>query len=99
MTLFVVTGASIGVILGTRFTVLAVIPAIACVLAIAVTRAAIGGEISAISLAPMAALLVSLQLGYLGGALLSFSREGRNTAHDGAPSERRPPRVGAARFP
>lgn len=63
MTLFALFG--VGVLLGMRFRVLVLIPAIACAVLIEVTVAVVSGQHSFGSVAPLAAATVAiLQIGY-----------------------------------
>jgi hypothetical protein len=76
---FVLAGILIGVVLGARFTVLALIPAVGCALVIAGgSVAAPGAQAFGLTIAELALLLGSIQLGYFGGAALRLALP-RNT--------------------
>jgi len=72
---FAVMATLIGVALGRRFTVVALIPAMALAVIIA-GAAAVGGGAFGTTMIELAAFLICLQIGYLGGAALRFSLDG-----------------------
>ena len=65
MIVFIGSGLFLGGLLGTRFTVLALIPGAACALSIAALAWAWGAKAPDWSLLDLIALLVFLQIGYL----------------------------------
>jgi len=72
MTVFLVTGATIGILLGLRFKVLVLVPAsvlATVVIIIIISRS--GHELSVIVLT-LVGTLVSLQVGYIAGSVLRF---------------------------
>jgi hypothetical protein len=77
--LFVLSGTLIGAMLGGRFTVFALIPAMTCTLIIAGASAVTGGGAFGVMIIQLALFLTCLQIGYLGGAALRFSLYGSIT--------------------
>ena len=75
---FALAGIFIGAILGTRCTVLALIPAMTCALIIAGVSSVTAGGALGLTVIELAWLLACLQIGYLGGAALRFSFYGNN---------------------
>lgn len=73
MLLFMVSGALIGAVLGTQFTVVALIPAMMFALIIAVASTLTGGGAFGPTIIELALLSAGLQIGYLGGAGLRFA--------------------------
>ena len=69
---FAVMATLIGVALGRRFTVVALIPAMTFALIIG-GAAAVGGGAFGTTMIELAAFLICLQIGYLGGAAIRFS--------------------------
>lgn len=80
MVVFIGSGLLIGSLLGTRLTVLAVIPAALLALCIAAFTWAAGAPGIDWNLYHVIALLVFLQIGYVGGAGLSFLTAARRVA-------------------
>jgi hypothetical protein len=77
MILFVLSSALIGTMLGRRFTVLALIPAMICALIIAGANIVMGEETFGATIMRLAMFLICVQLGYLGGAAIEFSLQRR----------------------
>jgi len=69
MMIFALAGTLIGAILGIHFSVLALIPEMACALVIALATALLGGGVS---VACVICLLAGSQLGYVAAAALRF---------------------------
>jgi hypothetical protein len=69
---FVFAAMLIGVVLARRFTVVALIPAMTFAIIIA-GAAAVGGGAFGTTMIELAAFLICLQVGYLGGAAVRFS--------------------------
>jgi hypothetical protein len=70
MTIFLVTGAVIGVLLGLRFKVLVLVPA-SVLATVVIIISGSGHELSVIVLT-LVGTLVSLQVGYIAGSILLF---------------------------
>jgi hypothetical protein len=70
MAVFILSGLFIGGLIGTRLTVLALLPAAACTLGIAGTMSMLGPAAHDWTGGDVTALLVFLQVGYLCGACL-----------------------------
>ena len=70
MMIFALAGTLIGAILGLNFSVLALIPATACALVIALATSLLGGGVSA---ACVICLLAGSQVGYIAAAALRFA--------------------------
>jgi len=68
MATFILSGLLIGGLIGTRLTVLALLPAAACTLAIAGTMSMLGPGAHDWTVSDVTPLLVFLQVGYLCGA-------------------------------
>jgi hypothetical protein len=75
---FALVGTLIGVALGRRFTVVALIPAMTFALMIGGV-AAVGGGAFGTTMIGLASFLICLQIGYLGGATIRFSTFGSLT--------------------
>jgi hypothetical protein len=82
--LLALSGTLIGAILGIRFTVLALIPAIGCASVIAGASWLAGGLAFGSLVMEWALLVTCLQLGYLSGAALRFLLLSMGKAHGGA---------------
>jgi hypothetical protein len=70
MMIFALAGTLIGAILGINFSVLALIPAMACALVIALATSLLGGGVS---VACLVCLLAGSQVGYVAAAGLRFA--------------------------
>ena len=68
MTLFILSGLLMGGLIGARLTVLALLPAAACTLGIAAAVSMLAPGAHDWTALDLAALVVFLQIGYLGGA-------------------------------
>jgi hypothetical protein len=68
MAIFILSGLLIGGLIGTRLTVLALLPAAACTLGIAATVSMFAAGAHNWTMSDVTALLVFLQVGYLFGA-------------------------------
>jgi hypothetical protein len=68
MTVFVLSGLFIGGLIGTRLTVLALLPAAACALGIAAAVSVLRAGVHDWTALQLTALLLFLQIGYLCGA-------------------------------
>jgi hypothetical protein len=72
MMLLAVLGILTGALIGARLTVFALIPAMACALIIGGAATIAGGSAFGPTIAELALLFISMQIGYLGGAALRF---------------------------
>lgn len=70
MAVFIVSGLFVGGLLGARLTVLALLPAAAFIIGIAATVSILSPGVHDWTALHVVALLVFLQVGYLGGAAL-----------------------------
>ena len=70
MTVFLITGAITGILLGLRFKVLVLVPASVLAMVVIILSES-GNELSVIVLT-LVGTLVSLQVGYLAGSILRF---------------------------
>jgi hypothetical protein len=70
MTIFLVTGAIIGILLGLRFKVLVLVPA-SVLATVVIILSGIGHELS-VTVLTLVGTLVALQMGYLAGSVLRF---------------------------
>ncbi len=70
MTVFILSGLFMGGLIGARLTVFALLPAMACVLGIAATLSVLQPGLHQWTALDLIALLIFLQIGYLGGAAL-----------------------------
>jgi H+/Cl- antiporter ClcA len=73
MMMFALFGIFIGLILGARFTVLALIPVMICALFTAGVSAVTNGKAFNVTIIELALLLICLQIGYFGGAARRLS--------------------------
>jgi len=71
---FALAATLIGVVIGQRFTMAALIPAMAFTLVIAGTMRIIDGAAFGATMTDLATSLICLQIGYYGGAGIRFSR-------------------------
>jgi hypothetical protein len=67
------SGILIGAILGMRFTILALMPAMTCALTIGVANTVMRGGLFGPTIIELAVLLAFVQIGYLCGAAFQFS--------------------------
>jgi len=70
MTVFLVTGAFIGILLGLRFKVLVLVPA-SVLAAVVIILSESGHELS-VTVLTLVGTLVALQMGYLAGGILRY---------------------------
>jgi hypothetical protein len=68
MTIFILSGLLLGGLIGARLTVLALLPAAACTLGMAALVSLLGPGAHDWTVLDVTALLLFLQIGYLGGA-------------------------------
>ena len=68
MTVFILSGLFMGGLIGARFTVLALLPAAACTVGMAALVSFLGAGTHDWTALDVTALLLFLQIGYLGGA-------------------------------
>ena len=68
MTVFILSGLFMGALIGTRLTVLALLPAAACAVGMAALVSILHAGAHDWTALDMTALLLFLQIGYLGGA-------------------------------
>jgi hypothetical protein len=70
MTVFILSGLLMGGLIGTRLTVFALLPAAACAVGMAAAISMLGAGAHDWTALDVTALLIFLQIGYLGGASL-----------------------------
>jgi hypothetical protein len=68
MTVFILSGLLMGGLIGARLTVLALLPAAACAVGMAAAASMLGAGAHQWTALDVTALLLFLQIGYLGGA-------------------------------
>ena len=94
MMIFALAGMLIGAILGSNFSVFALIPAMACALIIALATSQHGGSVSVASLV---CLLFASQAGYVAAAAIRFALQRAIRASSARQLDGRAPPQGQAR--